>query len=213
MDHFHTTQEEYSVIFTSGATAALKLIADTFDFDAQNYRAGTFAYLQDNHTSILGMRELLAEKNVEITCIDHKTAFEKLNDLSQSDFNKVNKNNSLFVYSAQCNFSGIKYPLTWIDNIKKGNLNYFLNTKSNWYTLLDAASFAATNELNLNNFKPDFVCISFYKLFGYPSGLGALLVKNSSAHTLKKVYYGGGTVKVTLSSRTFHVKKDIFHER
>ncbi|KAG7190809.1 hypothetical protein KM043_006879 [Ampulex compressa] len=32
LSHFHTSPEEYSVIFTSGATASLKLVAETFSF-------------------------------------------------------------------------------------------------------------------------------------------------------------------------------------
>ena len=40
------------------------------------------------------------------------------------------------------------------------------------YVLLDAAKFAATDVLNLSKWKPDFVSVSFYKIFGYPTGIG-----------------------------------------
>ena len=33
LEHFGTTGEDYSVIFTSGATAALKLLAESFRFN------------------------------------------------------------------------------------------------------------------------------------------------------------------------------------
>lgn len=32
LHHFNTNIDEYNVIFTSGATAALKLVAESFDF-------------------------------------------------------------------------------------------------------------------------------------------------------------------------------------
>jgi hypothetical protein len=32
------------------------------------------------------------------------------------------------------------------------------------------------------------------KIFGYPSGLGALLVHKAAARHLRKVYFGGGSV-------------------
>ena len=47
-----------------------------------------------------------------------------------------------------------------------------LSTLENWYVLVDAASYIATNPLDLSAYHPDFVPISFYKLFGYPTGLG-----------------------------------------
>lgn len=218
LDHFHTTPDEYSVIFTSGATGSLKLVAETFDFksdgNVSTNQFGNFVYVQDNHTSVLGMREVAAERGAKVTCIDHDSAFKILQDNSDKNYSiKDQKNNSLFVYSAQCNFSGLKYPLSWIENVKNGYLNSYVACRSNWFTLLDAACFAATNDLNLSVFKPDFVCLSFYKLFGYPTGIGCLLVKNSSSHVLKKSYFGGGTVDVVLSSKMHHVKRESLQQR
>ncbi|XP_058791416.1 molybdenum cofactor sulfurase 3 [Phymastichus coffea] len=217
LDHFHTTQDEYSVIFTSGATASLKLLAETFSFrttqNESNGKYGNFVYLQDNHTSVLGMRELVLQKGANVVCIDHKNAYRILEQNFDSNYSIEKQSNSLFVYSAQCNFSGLKYPLSWIDKVKSGYLNSYVGNESNWFIMLDAASFAATNDLNLSVYKPDFVCLSFYKLFGYPTGIGALLVKNSSAGILNKTYYGGGTVNLALSSKMYHVNRKILHER
>jgi len=39
-----------------------------------------------------------------------------------------------------------------------------------WDVLLDAAAFVPTNPLDLSQVKPDFVPVSFYKMFGYPTG-------------------------------------------
>jgi molybdenum cofactor sulfurtransferase len=45
-----------------------------------------------------------------------------------------------------------------------------------WKVMLDAAAYAPTQPLDLTEFPADFVAVSFYKLFGFPTGLGALLV-------------------------------------
>ncbi|XP_014598699.1 PREDICTED: molybdenum cofactor sulfurase 1 isoform X1 [Polistes canadensis] len=219
LSHFHTSSEEYSIIFTSGATQSLKVVAETFRFNNNKNNevqsTGDFVYTQDNHTSVLGMREVISQKGIKVTCLSHKHAFQVLEQpVNSFNDNVASNNNSLFVYPAQCNFSGAKYPLKWIKNAQNNVLSSVtgqLNTK--WYVLLDAAGFVPTNDLNLSVFKPDFVCISFYKMFGYPTGIGALLVKNSSAHVLEKIYYGGGTVEVTLSSELFHVKRLNLHQR
>ena len=42
--------------------------------------------------------------------------------------------------------------------------------------------------------KPDFVPVSFYKMFGYPTGLGALLARRPALDRLKRPWFSGGTV-------------------
>lgn len=55
--------------------------------------------------------------------------------------------------------------------------------KNNWFCLLDAASFVGTNQLNLSVWKPDMVAVSFYKIFGYPTGTISLAWKAFSILT------------------------------
>lgn len=95
----------------------------------------------------------------------------------------VPSSNSLFVFPAQCNFSGFKYPLELIAFAQENGFSSIKSelcinrqlimekkTKRNWFCLLDAASFVGTNQLNLSRWKPDMVALSFYKIFGYPTG-------------------------------------------
>ena len=62
--------------------------------------------------------------------------------------------------------------------------------------LLDAAAFAPTNRLDLSVYKPDFVPLSFYKIFGYPTGLGALIARCDRLHKLRRPWFAGGTITV-----------------
>lgn len=206
---FNTTSDDYSVIFTSGATASLKILAETFDFgestSASLASCGYFAYLKDNHTSVLGMREIV--KTTNICCIERD---QFLCGKFSESFS--NNGNSLLVYPAQCNFNGYKYPLSAIEKFQ--TINGIDMEQSNRYVCLDAASFISTNSLDLNQWRADFVCISFYKMFGYPTGLGALIVSRRGERVLKKSYYGGGTVKISLSNKTgWHRKRDLIYER
>lgn len=166
-------------------------------------------YLQDNHTSVLGMRDLVSTRGANVLCLNHSQAFDLFNSNVKSDSPNASSN-SLFVYPAQCNFSGVKYPLKWIKDVQ--NLEKIAGS-SNWFVLLDATAFVSTSKLDLCECKPHFVTISFYKMFGYPTGLGALIVNNSSFSLLDKVYYGGGTVNFALSSDMYHVKRSVQHER
>ena len=46
--------------------------------------------------------------------------------------------------------------------------------------------------------------LSFYKIFGYPCGLGALVVKRDVLPLLQKRYFGGGAVAAVAADDNFH---------
>lgn len=170
MRHFNTTANEYDVVFTTNATAALKLVAETFHFEQ-----GGFYYCQENHTSILGMRELVATENIFVLTLE-----ELLQESSDQSNAKLHSGNALVAFSAQCNYSGYKIPLEIIDTIhgrglctqgKRVGGRMQDTSDTTWrnhrfHVLLDAASYAATNYLDLSRYHPDFICLSFYKIFG-----------------------------------------------
>lgn len=65
-----------------------------------------------------------------------------------------------------------------------------------YYTLLDAAALAATSVVSLTETPVDAMAISFYKMFGFPTGVGALVVKKSFLAKLQRPWFAGGTVDV-----------------
>lgn len=213
------------MVFTSGATAALKIVAETFDYKngEADPEGGTLVYLEDNHTSVLGMREYSPSSQP----ISPDEAFQILSSATAETSQLPSRShqtascgaqlknvNSLYVYPAQSNFSGSKYPLSWIGRAQRGFLNGVSGRNSrNWFCLLDAAAYVSTNALDLSEYKPDFICVSFYKMFGYPTGLGALMVRKSSEHVLQKMYFGGGTVLMAVASQRIHVPRTVLHER
>ncbi|XP_059486505.1 molybdenum cofactor sulfurase 2 isoform X2 [Neocloeon triangulifer] len=195
LSYFNTSSKKYHLIFTSGATESLKTLAYCFTWEENQ----AYAYFAENHTSVIGIREVAAEKGAKII------------PLTKSEMNSIFNENSeigakggLFAYPAQCNFSGAKYPLDWIENI---------HNRGDWSVLLDAASYVATSPLDLSSVSPDFVCISFYKMFGLPTGLGALLVRVGKEKKLKKQYFGGGTVLMAFASgKLWHMPRPTLHE-
>jgi len=60
--------------------------------------------------------------------------------------------------------------------------------------LLDAAAFVPTNRLDLAVVKPEFVTVSWYKMFGYPTGIGCLLARRDALARLRRPWFSGGTV-------------------
>lgn len=135
----------------------------------------------------------------------------------------------LFAYPGQSNMTGRRLPLTWcvverliaIENFadhidRPGRIRKSFH-KAVTYTLLDAAALASTAPLDLADpaMAPDFVALSFYKIFGFPN-IGALIVRKDSAHVLEnRRYFGGGTVEMIIAiNDTWHAKKDTsIHDR
>jgi selenocysteine lyase/cysteine desulfurase len=74
-----------------------------------------------------------------------------------------------------------------------------------WDVLLDAAAFVPCNRLDLRSVKPDFVTISFYKMFGYPTGVGCLLVRSDALPLLRRPWFAGGTVNFASVQGRLHV--------
>jgi selenocysteine lyase/cysteine desulfurase len=92
---------------------------------------------------------------------------------------------SLFAFPAQSNFSGVQHPLDWVRDAQGRG----------YRVLLDAAAYVPTHRLSLRQVPADFVAISFYKMFGYPTGVGALLGRHEAMRTLRRRFFGGGTVQ------------------
>ncbi|MEX1001102.1 MAG: aminotransferase class V-fold PLP-dependent enzyme [Crocinitomicaceae bacterium] len=180
LDFFNA--QDYYCIFTQNASSALKIVGECYPFDSDSH----FLLLSDNHNSVNGIREYCKSKGGEYTYVS--VQYEDLqidsNDLNTHLNHFQDKKNKLFAYPAQSNVSGVKHSLEWIEKAQS----------KGWDVLLDAAAFVPTSELNLSIVKPDFVSISFYKIFGYPTGIGCLLIKKSKFNKLKKPWFAGGTV-------------------
>jgi molybdenum cofactor sulfurtransferase len=151
-------------------------------------------YLEVNHTSVIGMREAFLSRGSHVVCVAP-------NDMRERRAEGPSFETGLFVYPAQVcehrcffpnntqsNFSGDKYPLTWVHTVRsKDVLPCGIDAEwkvvsssfavSECQVCIDAASFVATSPLNLRECNADFITLSFYKIFGFPTGLGALIVK------------------------------------
>ncbi len=193
LNYFNARAEDYVLVFTANATAALKLVGESFPFAPGSRYLLTF----DNHNSVNGIREFARAKGatihyaplampdlrLDLACIDTL--------LGEADESSA----KLFAYPAQSNFSGVKHPLDLIGKAQS----------KGWRVLLDAAAFVPTSRLDLTAAQPDFVTLSFYKMFGYPTGVGALLIRRSALASLKRPWFAGGTVNFASVQGQAHV--------
>ncbi len=181
LEYFNGT-EDYECIFTSNASAALKIVGECYPF----YDDGHMLMTYDNHNSVNGIREYCTSKggSYEYCKLYMENLRADKDQLYRSLLKYPNKKNKLFAFPAQSNVSGVKHQLS---DIKRAQDN-------GWDVLLDCAAYVPTNKLDLKEVSPEFASVSFYKIFGYPTGIGCLLVKKSVFHKLKKPWFAGGTV-------------------
>jgi molybdenum cofactor sulfurtransferase len=179
---FNASPDEYTVIFTSNASNALKLVGESYPFKPE----GQFLLLFDNHNSVNGIREFARAKGATITylpVIPPKLRVEDSHLLSFLE-SRSDKGDNLFAFPAQSNFTGVQHPLEWIEEAHIRG----------WEVLVDCAAFVPTNRLDLHRWQPDFVTISFYKMFGYPTGVGCLLARKTALAKLQRPWFAGGTI-------------------
>ncbi len=184
LEFFHAAADEYVVIFTQNASGALKLVGESYPFGADDVYLLTF----DNHNSVNGIREFARARGATVHYAPVIPPDLRIDEerLAESLAHPGSGGHNLFAYPAQSNFSGVQHDLAWIERAQA----------QGWDVLLDAAAFVPTNSLDLSRWHPDFVTLSFYKIFGYPTGVGCLLARRSALAKLRRPWFAGGTITV-----------------
>src|SRR5260221_2543390 len=196
LQYFNAPLGEYVAVFTLNATGALKHVGESYPFAA----GGRYVLTADNHNSVNGIREFARSKGADVeyaplTTPDLRIDVQRLDELLDTGDEADRSRANLFAFPAQSNFSGVKHPLELIARA---------HTKG-WDVLLDAAAFAPTNRMDLSAVRPDFVSLSFYKMFGYPTGVGCLLIRSQVLEKLVRPWYAGGTVNFATVRGRAHV--------
>jgi selenocysteine lyase/cysteine desulfurase len=104
----------------------------------------------------------------------------------------------LFAFPAQSNFTGVRHPLHWIETAHERGYD----------VLLDVAAHVPTNRLDLAAVHPDFVPVSWYKVFGYPTGVGCLIARREALARLRRPWFAGGTIQAVSVQGDWHTLAD-----
>lgn len=178
---FRCDPDEYEIVFTPNASGAIRLVAESFPFDS-----GSQVLLsKDNHTSVHGLREYAKAKGASVKYIPLDNELRILDSSMQRSLERLAPGHAhLLAYPAQSNATGIRHDLRWIG----------LAQERGAMVLCDAAALVPQARLDCSVHRPDFVAISFYKIFGHPTGAGCLLARRSSLRQLTPPSFAGGSV-------------------
>jgi selenocysteine lyase/cysteine desulfurase len=168
----------YDVVFTANATGGIRILAEAFPFAC----GSRLVLTADNHNSVNGLRIGARRRRGSI---DYVPVDAALRAVDPSPWLTTASAPSLFAFPAQSNFSGVRHPLGLVG----------LARERGYRVLLDAAAYVPTHRLSLRDVPADYVAISFYKWFGYPTGIGALVARRDALRLLRRRYFGGGSVQ------------------
>jgi molybdenum cofactor sulfurtransferase len=198
LDLFNANPEHFEVVFVANATAGIKLVAEAFSGYTHGF---DYLYHRDSHTSLIGVRELATTSR----CLENDDDVENWIAQDVCDKDTEDRALRLFSYPGQSNMNGRRLPLAWPALLR------CTKKKPATYTLLDIAALASTGTVDLSNHTtaPDFLVLSFYKIFGFPD-LGALIIRKEASHVFDhRKYFGGGTTgMITCRSTSWVVRKD-----
>jgi len=192
LEFFGGSPEEYVAIFTPNATGALRLVGEAYPFHAGDRFLLTF----DNHNSVNGIREFARARGAHTTYVPSVAPELRVDPslLPRYLTDTRGEHHNLLAFPAQSNFSGVQHPLEWIEHAHDHG----------WDVLLDAAAFVPTNRLELGLWHPDFVAVSFYKMFGWPTGVGCLLARRDALAKLQRPWFSGGTIVAAFVQRQYY---------
>ena len=176
---FDADPTEYDVVFTANATAAIRILAEAFPFT----HGSRLVLSADNHNSVNGLRVAASRRGASIVYVGLDEALRSVDPIPSLP--RATRP-SLFAYPAQSNFSGVRHSLEWVGAAQERG----------YRVLLDAAAFVPTKALSVSEVRADFAAVSFYKMFGYPTGVGALIARREALAALRRRYFGGGTVDI-----------------
>eukprot|EP00931_Biecheleriopsis_adriatica_P005454 TRINITY_DN106975_c0_g1_i1.p1 TRINITY_DN106975_c0_g1~~TRINITY_DN106975_c0_g1_i1.p1 ORF type:complete len:871 (+),score=127.77 TRINITY_DN106975_c0_g1_i1:364-2613(+) len=218
LEMFRVSRETHTAVFTGGVTHGLHLLGENF-----SWGDGVFLYADESHTSVVGLRQFARKAKQPFGTFatedlprlaEELGAAQALGPALQSG-----RGPNLIAFPGESNFSGSRTDLSCIKALREGPLR--------WRVLLDAAKLACSpGALDLSVCPADFVVVSFYKMFGYPTGLGALIVRHDASPLLQPradlaegpsgpfgpAYFAGGCVSAISATSTFAVPRPSLSE-
>jgi selenocysteine lyase/cysteine desulfurase len=192
---FDADPDEYVVCFTANTSAAIQLVASAYSFGPD----APCILSADNHNSVNGVRAFAERAGARVHYLpldDELRLHDAASELTVLRGTHVGA--GLVAFPAQSNFSGVRHPLALVGKARA--LGYTV--------LLDAAAYVPTSPLSLRTTSADFVACSFYKMFGYPTGVGALIARRDSLARLRRPWFSGGTVEYVSVQTGSHLLRD-----
>jgi cysteine desulfurase/selenocysteine lyase len=167
-----------TIIFTSGATESINLIASNF-YQLIDKNQEILASTIEHSSLLLPFIVLEKQKKIRIKYVNNDS-IPTINDY----INNITKKTRIVLITLVSNFFGNEIDV--ITLIKKAR-----TINKNLIFIVDGTQFSSSNQIDLKKADIDFYVCSAHKIMG-PTGIGILYGKKQYLETFLPLKYGGG---------------------
>ncbi|MEN8927414.1 MAG: cysteine desulfurase [Flavobacteriales bacterium] len=189
---FLNAKHSHEIIFTSGTTGSINLVATTFAKKHLKKGDEIIITAMEHHSNIVPWQMVCEEKEAILKVIP----INKKGELLLEEFtNLISKKTKLVSFTHTSNSLGTINPSEEIIEIAHAN---------NALVLVDGAQAVGHDKVDVQELDADFFVFSGHKLFG-PTGTGILYGKESVLNDLPPYQGGGDMIKtVTFEKTTYN---------
>jgi selenocysteine lyase/cysteine desulfurase len=180
LDFLDADPDLYDVCFTANTSMAIKLVAESYAFSPTN----GLILSADNHNSMNGVREYARAAGAPTCVLPLDEELRLLRPIEAMNAFAQSRGRGLLGFPAQSNFSGVQHALELVNEAQRCGFE----------VLLDAAAIGCGSSISLRRHPAEFLVFSFYKIFGIPTGVGALVARRDALARLRRPWFSGGTV-------------------
>jgi len=192
VQHFIGAKYEHEIIFTSGTTGSLNLVASSFGKKHLKKGDEIIISTMEHHSNIVPWQMICEEKQAILKVIPINNKGELLMD----EFEKLLSNKTkLVAITHVSNTLGTINPVKEIIKLAKATGSF---------VLIDGAQAVPHTKINVQDLDCDFYAFSGHKMLG-PTGVGILYGKENILNDLPPYQGGGDMIKtVTFEKTTYN---------
>jgi len=183
--------EPEEIIFTSGTTESINLIAERILPVIPNGRKEILVTELEHHANLIPWQVFCKKHGFSLKVVKITKDFA----LDEKDLmKKLNEKTALFAFSSVSNVTGTENDVQRL---------CFLAKKVGALTIIDAAQSIGNKETDVKKWGCDFLAFSSHKMYG-PQGIGVLFGKKEHLDIMEPYQYGGGIIaEVTIQDSSF----------
>ncbi|EST05078.1 Aminotransferase, class V/Cysteine desulfurase [Kalmanozyma brasiliensis GHG001] len=188
LEFFHADPTVYDVVWTANASAGVKIVGETY-----NWSGRRVVLPRDAHNSINSLARRAEAHGGSFEFVDYDG--DSIPRGAYIETLTKGEDKGMVFFTGQSNITGAKLDLTLLQQAKS----------LGWDVGLDAAALAPSTRISLRDHRVDFMVVSLYKICGYPTGLGALILRKDAYAKLtrKETFFGGNIVGITMDRMEF----------
>jgi cysteine desulfurase / selenocysteine lyase len=189
VQQFVNAKFTHEIIFTSGTTEGVNLVAQSFVLPQLNAGDNIVISAMEHHANLIPWQQVCLIKKAELRVIPmNNSGVLELNNLNKLFDNKT----KMVAITHISNTLGTINPIKTI--INKAH-------KKNIPVLIDAAQSIVSHELNVQKLDIDFMVFSAHKMFG-PTGVGVLYGKEKYLNATSPYKFGGDMIRDVTFEKT-----------